>query len=63
MRISSIFQKPRLFKGVLSMALVAGNQKFGASGNMEVFGENLFLLSAFSVSRNKITMDNILLGN
>lgn len=45
------------------MALVAGNQKFDASGNMEVFGENLFLLSAFSVSRNKITMDNILLGN
>ncbi|XP_009770723.1 protein unc-13 homolog isoform X1 [Nicotiana sylvestris] len=29
-------QKPRLFKGVLSMALVAGNQKFGASGNMEL---------------------------
>ncbi|XP_016460654.2 protein unc-13 homolog isoform X1 [Nicotiana tabacum] len=29
-------QKPCLFKGVLSMALVAGNQKFDASGNMEL---------------------------
>lgn len=63
MRISSICQKPSLFKGVLSMALAVGNQKFDASGNMEVFGTNLFLLSAFSGSRNKVTMDNILLGN
>ncbi|KAK4365334.1 hypothetical protein RND71_016692 [Anisodus tanguticus] len=29
-------QKPSLFKGVLSMALAAGNQKFDASGNMEL---------------------------
>lgn len=30
------FQKPSLFKGILSMALVAGNQKLDASGNMEL---------------------------
>ncbi|KAL3331289.1 hypothetical protein AABB24_034886 [Solanum stoloniferum] len=30
------FQKPSLFKGVLSMALAAGNQKFDVSGNMEL---------------------------
>lgn len=30
------------------MALAAGNQKFEMSGNMEVFGTNLSLLSAFS---------------
>lgn len=30
------FKKPSLFKGVLSMALAAGNQKFEMSGNMEL---------------------------